>query len=139
MKISLQHIIFFCLAALCIGCSPNRNHGNDPLGAPRLVAQGLVTNKSGKPLQGIRVDIYGVRETNEPDVLSYNYNFTDSTGHYTIVRYTGREKLEEVTMVATDPQNIYAEQTIVAPVVYKTPGFEFSRADVTADFVLQAQ
>ena len=138
MKTLSQYIVLFCLAVLCIGCASKEGNA-DLLGAPRLVAQGLVTDELGQPLQGIRVDIYGVRKENEPDVLSYNYNFTDSTGHYTIVRYTGREKLEEVTMAATDPQNIYAEQTIVVPVVYEIPNLDFSRADVTANFVLQQQ
>ena len=133
-----KHMLLFFLAVLCISCASKEQL--DPMhGAPRLVAQGLVTDEFGQPLQGIRVDIYGVRATNELDVLSYNYNFTDSTGHYTIVRYAGREKVAEVTLVATDPQNIYAEQTVFAPVEYDRPELDYSRADVTADFVLHAQ
>ena len=133
-----KYILLFFLAVLCIGCA-SKEQLNPMLGLPRLVAQGLVTDELGQPLQGIRVDIYGVRETDEQDVLYYNYNFTDSTGHYTIVRYAGREQVAEVTMVATDPQNIYAEQTVFAPVVYEHSELSNSRADVTADFVLQAQ
>lgn len=85
-----------------------QNYGN----MPRLIVKGCVTNEAAQPLQGIRVDIYGVREETEPDILSYNYALTDSAGMYIICRYLGREIPAEVTIVATDPHDQYNEQTL---------------------------
>ena len=140
MKKLFQYIIFFC-ALIFIGCASKNEHVfPEYFGASRLIAQGIVTDESGQPAAGIRVDISGVRETNEADMLSYNYNYTDSTGHYTIVRYAGRKQLTEVAMTATDSTNIYQQQTLFVPVEYRF-GSENKQnnAYVTADFVLQKQ
>lgn len=114
------------------------------LGAERLVAKGTVTNQEGLPLRNITVAIYGVREENEQDLFSYNYTVTDSLGNYMIVRYAGRDTLTTATLVATDSANIYAEQTVFAPVVYEqqiidSMGSQNKIAYVTADFILQKQ
>ena len=104
--------LFGCMLA---GCAKSEGPGGDTwLGAnvPRLVVSGCVINESAEPLQGIRIDIYGVREETEPDVLSYNYALTDSAGMYVICRYLGREIPAEVTVVVTDPKEQYEEQTL---------------------------
>ena len=105
--------LFGCMLAGCAK-SESPEGGDAWLGAnvPRLVVSGCVINESAEPLQGIRIDIYGVREETEPDVLSYNYALTDSAGMYIICRYLGREIPAEVTIVATDPHDQYNEQTL---------------------------
>ena len=155
MRISIKkHTVILSLTALCallfVGCAagPKEWEGgnimlyDDRYYGQHLIAKGQVTNEQGEPLEGIRVAIYGVREETEKDLLTYNYNLTDSTGQYTIVRYAGRDTLTEVTLVATDTTNVYAEQTIFAPVVYEQDetmrGYK-TNAMVTADFVLQSR
>lgn len=143
-----KHTIYGLLIVLAvglIGCS-SKGGNYDPYipdtenGAPRLVVKGTVTNTADEPLQGIYVAIYGVREADEPDVLSYNYALTDKTGNYTIVRYRGREYPTEITVVATDSTGVYEEQLLFVPVTYDTistrTGKEPYNAFVTADFIL---
>ena len=86
--------------------------------SPRLIINGLVTDTSGDPLEGIYVAVLNVREENEPDILTYNYSITDSVGQYTIIRYRGREYPSEITVVATDSTGTYPEQYRFAPVTY---------------------
>lgn len=144
-----EHTIYGLLIVLTlglIGCSNSKGGNYDPYlpdsenGAPRMVVKGKVTNTADEPLQGIYVAIYGVREPSEPDVLSYNYALTNTTGDYTIVRYRGRELPTEVTVVATDSTGVYEEQVLFAPVTYDTistrTGKEPYNAFVTADFIL---
>ena len=68
---------------------------------------------------------------------------TDSLGNYMIVRYAGRDTLTTATLVATDSANIYAEQTVFAPVIYEqttdSVWIPNKIAYVTADFVLRKQ
>lgn len=144
-----KHTIYGLLIVLAvglIGCSSKEGNYDPSIpdianGAPRLVVKGTVTNTADEPLQGIYVAIYGVREADEPDVLSYNYALTDKTGNYTIVRYRGREYPTEVTVVATDSTGVYEEQLLFAPVTYDTIktyyGNQPYNALVTADFVLE--
>ena len=132
-----------------IGCNVETHGGwgledwNNQNGSPRLVVKGKVTNIVGEPLQGIAVSVFGVREPDEPDVLSYNYALTNSAGNYTIVRYRGRELPTEVTVVATDSTGIYEKQLLFATVTYdsiQTPsGKQPYNAFVNADFSLSLQ
>lgn len=137
MKTNILHIFLgislFLYSIILIGCSNGHKFEPTTPGAPRLIAQGNVTNQDGQPLSNITVAIYGVREENESDMLSYNYAVTDIAGMYMIVRYAGRDTLTEVTLVATDSANVYAEQTVFAPVVYD--GYAF----VSANFVMEKQ
>lgn len=112
-------------------------------GSPRLVVSGHVTDTANEPLPGIAVSVFGVREAQEPDILSYNYALTDSAGRYTIVRYRGRELPVEVTVVATDSAGLYQEQSRICQVSYDSIQTGYSstskspyNAFVTADFVL---
>ena len=76
----------------------------------RLVIQGYVTDEKQHPLEGIRIDVYGVREDGEPDIPTYNYAFSDSLGYYAISRYKGREDRDAI-VVASDPKQWYVEKT----------------------------
>ena len=108
-------------------------------GLPRMIISGTVTNTSSKPLQGICVSVFGVREPNEKDIITYNYAITDTAGQYTIIRYRGREMPTEVTVVAMDSTGVYQEQILFAPITYDTMyvyGNEPFNAFVKADFVL---
>jgi len=147
-----KHYIVYVLTVLSmtlIGCSKAEYPGseyedwNGQTGAPRLLVNGTVTNTADEPLQDIYVAIFGVREPNEPDLLSYNYAITDSAGRYTIVRYRGRELATEVTVVATDSTGVYEEQYLFATVTYDTidtpSGKQAYNAFVTVDFVLAPQ
>ena len=120
-----------------IGPEPYLNGGN---GVPRLVIRGTVKNTTNEPLQGIYVAVYGVREADEPDVLTYNYALTNKTGDYTIVRYRGREYPTEVTVVATDSTGVYEEQVLFETITYDSistrTGKEPFNGLVTADFIL---
>lgn len=120
--------------------SPSSDEWNGQGSTPRLVVKGQVTNTADQGLQGIYVAVFGVREADEPDVLSYNYARTDAAGNYTIIRYRGRKMPTEVTVVATDSTGIYQEQVRFATVTYDsidTPsGKQPFNAFVTADFVL---
>ncbi len=146
-----KHYIIYVLTVLSmtlIGCKANAptdwpEDWNGQTGAPRLLVNGTVTNTADEPLQDIYVAIFGIREPNEPDLLSYNYAITDSAGRYTIVRYRGRELPTEVTVVATDSTGVYEEQYLFATVTYDTidtpSGKQAYNAFVTADFVLAPQ
>jgi len=142
--------ILFLLTAFCtafIGCS--LKEGIDPIyppfddAGPRLVISGTVTDTAGRGLPGISVAVYGVREANEPDILSYNCAVTDSVGRYMIIRYRGREMPVEVSVVATDPLDIYEEQVLFVPVTYDFVQDPLHQSEevpyngfVTADFVM---
>ena len=104
----------------------------------RLVVSGVVTYADGSKASGIRVSIYGVRaETEFADMNTYNYAITDQKGEYTIIRYRGRECPTEVVVVASDPNNVYAEQTIFAPITYdSTPMEDKFNGFATANFVM---
>ena len=117
MKRYYVHILAVLFGCMLTGCATKK--GDLPGEAdwlsgnlPRLIVSGCVTDEAAQPLQGIRIDIYGVREETEPDILSYNYALTDSAGMYIICRYLGREIPAEVTIVATDPHDQYNEQTL---------------------------
>ena len=143
-----KHYIVYVLTVLSItliGCKANaptdwHEDWGGQTGAPRLLVNGTVTNTADEPLQDIYVAIFGIREPNEPDLLSYNYAITDSAGRYTIVRYRGRELPMEVTVVATDSTGVYQEQLLFATLTYdsiSTPsGKQPFNAFVTVDFVL---
>lgn len=142
---------FFILLSLFLaigftGCANAKYTDNPPYpsnGSPRLVVSGRVSNTANEPLLGIAVSVFGVREADEPDILSYNYAITDAAGQYTIIRYRGHELPTEVTVVATDSAGLYQEQSRICEVTYdsvyinykdkvKTPYNGF----VTADFIL---
>ncbi len=138
--------LIIILAISLFGCS-TRTEGLGPEAyfnsgtTPRLVIKGTVKNTAGEPLQGIYVAVYGVREADEPDVLSYNYALTGPGGDYTIVRYRGREYPTEVTVVATDSTGVYEEQVLFETITYDSistrTGKEPFNGLVTADFVLE--
>ena len=68
---------------------------------------------------------------------TYNYAITDQKGEYTIIRYRGRECPTEVVVVASDPNNVYAEQTIFAPITYdSSPTQDKFNGFATANFVM---
>lgn len=98
--------------------NPGTESGYYSSASPRLIVSGTVTNTADQPLSGIYVALPGVREPNEPAILTYNYSITDSLGQYTIIRYRGREVPTEITVVATDSTGLYPEQYIFAPVTY---------------------
>ena len=104
----------------------------------RLVVSGVVTYADGSKANGIKVSIYGVRaETEFADMNTYNYAITDQKGEYTIIRYRGRECPTEVVVVASDPTNVYAEQTIFAPITYNSsPTQDKFNGFATANFVM---
>ena len=139
-------VLSLALAIGFAGCAVNGYTDNPPYpsnGSPRLVVSGHVTDTANQPLRGIAVSVFGVREAQEPDILSYNYALTDSAGRYTIVRYRGRELPVEVTVVATDSAGLYQEQSRICQVSYDSiqTGYSSSskspyNAFVTADFVL---
>lgn len=143
----MRKILSISITVLCLvfsGCSKGSYDPADPpfanSGAPRMVISGSVTNSSHQALQGIYVSVPGVRESDESDILTYNYAITDSAGQYTIIRYRGRELPTEVTVVATDSSGLYQEQYIFAPVTYDSIFTSSGRtpynAYVKADFVL---
>ena len=97
-----QYILFLllvCLSALS-ACSSSDHIGfNDPQsGAARLVILGSVSNTFGEALSGIQVSVDDIRQPQETDMFTYNYAITDSTGHYTIIRYRGRELPTQLTV-----------------------------------------
>jgi len=97
---------------------PNPGYSSQD-GVPRLIIQGTVRDQEGTGIPGIYVSVYGVREENEQDILTYNYAITDSAGMFTIIRYRGRAVPAEVTVVATDPNGVYEEQVLFVPVEYQ--------------------
>lgn len=126
MRKYIHFILILVVCGLYAGCSknsgytfPNENgYGDSITVSPRLIINGLVTDTSGEPIEGIYVAVLNVREENEPDILTYNYSITDSLGQCTIIRYRGREYPAEITVVATDSTGIYPEQYRFAPVTY---------------------
>ena len=145
MKRLITYFSFSALLLSCLwlsGCAKNDAGNIDPeldANPERLVVQGKVTNEDSQALEGIRVDIYGVRDENEADILSYNYALTDSEGHYTICRYLGRTLPREVTVVASDPLKKYQQQMIAVPSAYYLDNLTDSArdlVDIHVDFVL---
>lgn len=128
-------VFFGCY--LLTGCAQGPHEEIDPSlteNPQRLVIQGTVTDETSKSLEGIRVDIYGVREDNESDILSYNYAITATNGHYTICRYLGRNLPTEVIIVASDPNGKYKDETLFVP----QEDFALSglNIEISADFSL---
>ena len=140
-----KHLFIIVLTLICfssVGCSKRDTYEPIPPGLPRMIISGKVTNTSSEPLEGIYVAVFGVREPDEKDIITYNYAITDTAGQYTIIRYRGRELPTEVTVVATDSTGVYQEQVIFAPVTYDIGyqyGYEQYNAFVNADFVLSQQ
>ena len=140
-----KYLFIIVLTLICfssVGCSKRDTYEPIPPGLPRMIISGTVTNTSSEPLEGIHVSVFGVREPDEIDIITYNYAITDTAGQYTIIRYRGREMPTEVTVVATDSTGVYQEQVIFAPVTYDTEyryGNEPYNAFVNADFVLSQQ
>lgn len=127
MKRLSRIIVFLTLGCLMLGCSTNGvwDPGSDAAytNAEQLIVTGCVINEDSIPLQGIYIDISGVRDANEEDLLNYNYAITDSAGHYTIIRYMGRQKPDEVTVEARDTLNNNS-QIIHVPKSEYTPIFD---------------
>ena len=122
MKKICTHSLLIISLCLLVGVSfsscttPNVDYAD--IATARLVVSGVVTYADGSKANGIKVSIYGVRAETEADMNTYNYAITDQKGEYTIIRYRGRECPTEVVVVASDPTNVYAEQTIFAPIHY---------------------
>lgn len=143
-------ITMCCVCMLCgSGCSSKEAFVDDGSnsfvitnGAPRLVISGSVTNPDGHAIQGIHVAVYGVREEQETDALTYNYAITDSAGKYTIIRYRGRELPAEVTVVAKDLVGVYEEQWVFSTIQYDSVYTKYNTKEpfngfATADFILE--
>lgn len=143
MKKTCTHSLFIISLCLLVGVSFSSCLKADvdyaDIETARLVVSGVVTHADGSKASGIKVSIYGVRaETEFADMNTYNYAITDQKGEYTIIRYRGRECPTEVVVVASDPNNIYAEQTIFAPITYdSTPTGDKFNGFATANFVMQ--
>ena len=141
MKRNITYILYLALflgSFLLTGCAQGPHHGTYPIlptdNPQRLVVQGIVTGETSETLEEIRVDIYGVREENEGDILSYNYAITATNGHYTICRYLGRNLPTEVIIVASDPNGKYKDETLFVP----QEDFALSglNIEISADFSL---
>ena len=120
---SLYFFLHLLVGFVLIGCAAKHDHlPPEPSGyeggSPRIVVEGQVSNAEGQPLSGIYVAIYGVRAPQEQDILTYNYARTDSIGHYSIIRYRGKECPVEITVVATDSTDFYQEQTRIVSLTY---------------------
>lgn len=143
MKKTCTHSLFIISLCLLVGVSFSSctlaDVGYADIETARLVVSGVVTYTDGSKASGIKVSIYGVREETEfTDMNTYNYAITDQKGEYTIIRYRGRECPTEVVVVASDPNNIYAEQTIFAPITYdSTPMEDKFNGFATANFIMQ--
>ena len=142
MKKTCTHSLFIISLCLLMGvsfssCSADVDYAD--IETARLVVSGVVTYADGSKANGIKVSIYGVRaETEFADMNTYNYAITDQKGEYTIIRYRGRECPTEVVVVASDPNNVYAEQTIFAPITYdSSPTQDKFNGFATANFILQ--
>ena len=116
---------------------------SDFIGNIRLIVKGKILDENSQPVEGIRVDLYGVREEDEPDVFSYNYTFSDSIGLFIMTRYVGRPKDRVLTIVASDPKNRYKEQveyrrfsSTTHSIVENLNGGTQYIWNVTCDFVL---
>ena len=140
MKKTCTHSLFIISLCLLVGVSFSScftaNVDYADIETARLVVSGVVTYADGSKASGIRVSIYGVREETEADMNTYNYAITDTAGEYTIIRYRGRECPKEVVVVASDPTNVYAEQTIFAPIHYDHLNGKEHNGYATADFLL---
>lgn len=140
MKKTCTHSLFIISLCLLVGVSFSScftaNVDYADIETARLVVSGMVTYADGSKASGIRVSIYGVREETEADMNTYNYAITDTAGEYTIIRYRGRECPKEVVVVASDPTNVYAEQTIFAPIHYDHLNGKEHNGYATADFLL---
>ena len=142
MKKTCTHSLFIISLCLLVGVSfsscttPDVDYAD--IATARLVVSGVVTYADGSKANGIKVSIYGVRaETEFADMNTYNYAITDQKGEYTIIRYRGRECPTEVVVVASDPTNVYAEQTIFAPITYdSSPTQDKFNGFATANFVM---
>lgn len=143
MREIFTHSLFIISLCLLMGvsfssCSSTLDVYYTDIETARLVVSGVVTYADGSKASGIKVSIYGVRaETEFADMNTYNYAITDQKGEYTIIRYRGRECPTEVVVVASDPNNVYAEQTIFAPITYdSTPMEDKFNGFATANFVM---
>lgn len=142
MKKICTHSLFIISLCLLVGVSFSSctlaDVGYADIETARLVVSGVVTYADGSKANGIKVSIYGVRaETEFADMNTYNYAITDKKGEYTIIRYRGRECPTEVVVVASDPNNVYAEQTIFAPITYdSSPTQDKFNGFATANFVM---
>ena len=142
MREIFKHSIFIISLCLLMGVSfsscTTADFGYTDMETARLVVSGVVTYADGSKASGIKVSIYGVREETEfADMNTYNYAITDQKGEYTIIRYRGRECPTEVVVVASDPNNVYAEQTIFAPITYdSSPTQDKFNGFATANFVM---
>ena len=142
MREIFTHSLFIISLCLLMGVSFSSCTTNDvnytDIETARLVVSGVVTYADGSKANGIKVSIYGVRaETEFADMNTYNYAITDQKGEYTIIRYRGRECPTEVVVVASDPNNVYAEQTIFAPITYdSSPTQDKFNGFATANFVM---
>ena len=142
MKKTCTHSLFIISLCLLMGVSFSSCFTNNvdyaDIETARLVVSGVVTYADGSKASGIRVSIYGVRaEIESADMNTYNYAITDQKGEYTIIRYRGRECPTEVVVVASDPNNVYAEQTIFAPITYdSSPTQDKFNGFATANFVM---
>ena len=139
MKKTCTHSLFIISLCLLVGvffssCTTPVDYAD--IETARLVVSGVVTYADGSKASGIRVSIYGVRAETEADMNTYNYAITDTKGEYTIIRYRGRECPTEVVVVASDPTNVYAEQTIFAPIHYDHLNGKEHNGYATADFLL---
>lgn len=141
MKKTCTHSLFIISLCLLVGVSfsscttPDVDYPDTE--TARLVVSGVVTYADGSKANGIKVSIYGVRAETEADMNTYNYAITDQKGEYTIIRYRGRECPKEVVVVASDPTNVYAEQTIFAPITYdSSPTQDKFNGFATANFVM---
>lgn len=143
MKKTCTHSLFIISLCLLVGVSfsscMTANVDYADIETARLVVSGVVTYADGSKASGIRVSIYGVREETEADMNTYNYAITDTKGEYTIIRYRGRECPKEVVVVASDPTNVYAEQTIFAPIHYDHLNGKEHNGYATADFLLRKE
>ena len=141
MKKICTHSLFIISLCLLVGvsfssCTP-ADVGYADIETARLVVSGVVTDADGSKANGIKVSIYGVRAETEADMNTYNYAITDQKGEYTIIRYRGRECPKEVVVVASDPTNVYAEQTLFAPITYNSsPTQDKFNGFATANFVM---
>lgn len=118
MRIKQWYSLYILVPLVLGSCSSHPPFIPFDSGVPRLIITGTVTNTESEPLENIYVAVYGVREENEKDILTYNYAITDSDGQYTIIRYRGRELPAEVTIVATDSTETYVSQTLFATFTY---------------------
>ena len=142
MKKTCTHSLLIISLCLLVGVSFSSCFTDSvdyaDIATARLVVSGVVTYADGSKANGIKVSIYGVRaETEFADMNTYNYAITDQKGEYTIIRYRGRECPTEVVVVASDPTNVYAEQTLFAPITYdSSPTQDKFNGFATANFVM---